>query len=138
MFARATTLTTGIIVLVLGLAVAVSAQSSAPAMPDLTGTWVGEATYGSVDGSVATSSERFEVTKQDGQLLWGTFEYQVAGDDAITDMVTGTILADGTSLVLTEPSTLLQGSVTGETMTLVAAWLGETDHSAFEMTLTRE
>ena len=137
MFARTTTLITGIVILVLGLAVTVSAQTSTAAMPGLVGAWTGEATYANVDGTVATSSERFEVTKQDGQLIWGTFVYQVPGQDPVTDTVVGTLLSDGTSLVLTEPATMLQGTVTGDTMTLVAAWVG-VDHGAFEMTLARQ
>lgn len=123
----------------LALVAITGCSGSTAATPDIQGTWTGVARFASPDGSVITSDEKLTITKQDGALVWGTFTYkEINGSDTQTG-VTGTLLSDGKGIALTEPESHSSGTVEGSTMKLTVTFAsGAENHSAFEMTLTKQ
>jgi len=124
-------------ILVVALAAA-GCGSSGAAIPNITGTWSGTGTFGDVDGTVKSSPETLTVTKQDGALVWGTVEYSNPDGTAVKEAVIGTFTDDGQAFVMTERTSLWQGTVSGSTMKVVVSWTGDPSHGAFEMTLTKK
>ncbi|MEI8332785.1 MAG: hypothetical protein WCH74_02860 [Chloroflexota bacterium] len=136
MVTRRTSLLAGLLVAV--LAVAACSGSSGGTIPDITGTWTGSARFADVDGSIKTSPEKLVVEKQDSELVWGTVEYPNADGTTAKATVTGTFIDGGKGIVLTEPTTLWQGTVNGNTMTVTISWNRDPSHGAFQVTLTRQ
>jgi hypothetical protein len=136
MLTRRTSLVAGVVLMV--LAVAGCSGSTGGAIPDITGTWTGTGRYADVDGSVKSSTERFVVEKQDGELVWGTVEYQNPDGSTAKETVTGTFVDGGKNLVLTERASLWQGEVSGTTMKITVSWTTDPSHGAFRMTLTKQ
>jgi hypothetical protein len=129
------------LVAALALVAAVAAcGSSTPAasIADITGTWTGTGRYADVDGTIKSSPETFTVTKQDGALVWGTVEYANPDGSPVKEQVVGTFMDGGKGFIFTERTSLWQGVVSGNTMSVVVAWMGDPSHGAFEMTLTKK
>jgi len=126
-------------VLVAGLAGCSSTQDAADTTPpDLQGTWTGTSNYADADGSAKGGPETLVIEKQDGALLWGYTEYTDIDGSAKKEPVTGTLAADD-AVVLTEKATLWQGEYDDGALTFVVSWTkGEANHSAFEMTMTKQ
>jgi len=136
MLTRRTSLLAGSLLMV--LAVAGCSGSSGGTIPDITGTWTGTARFADVDGSVKGSPERFVVEKQDGELVWGTVEYQNPDGSTAKETVTGSFIDGGKGIVLTERAALWQGEVSGTTMKITVSWTADPSHGAFQMTLTKQ
>ena len=116
-----------------------SGGTSASAPADLQGTWTGSSSYSVPDGSTAGGAEKLVIEKQDGAMLWGYTEYTDTDGTPAKNIVTGTVMNNGTGVVLTEPQTTWQGSVEGNQLTVVVSWTDSPkDHGAFEMTLTKQ
>lgn len=108
------------------------------APPNVQGTWTGSASYADVSGGTLGGPETLVIEKQDGAMLWGYTEYTDTDGTSVKADVTGTLTADD-GIFLTEQGTLWQGELDGDSMTVVVSWAkGPKDHSAFEMTMTKQ
>jgi len=113
-------------------------SSGSDDVPDLQGTWTGSAAYADVSGSTLGGPETLVIEKQDGAMLWGYTEYTDTDGSSVKADVTGTLTSDD-GIVLTEPGSLWQGELDGDSITFVVSWTkGPKDHSAFEMTMTKQ
>ena len=110
------------------------AQSSSPA--NLVGTWVGDYKFALADGSANKSVETLVITRQEGNLLWGYEQWDEDGEQMRADL-TGT-LTDGSGVVLTEPAGFFTGTVDGGTMLVTFTKIDAEQHTAFEVSLTRQ
>lgn len=120
----------------IGLVLA-ACTASTSSTPDLVGTWVGNYSFALADGSARASTETLVITRQDGLLLWGYEEWQEDGRP-MRDPLTGTVTDGGSGIVLTEPQGFYEGTVDEDTMTVVFTRVDATQHTAFEVTLTRQ
>jgi hypothetical protein len=123
---------------VIALAVALAACGSDDSLPDVTGTWVGEYQYALQDGSPVSATERVIIERQEAELLWGYEEW--TGEDGALERtgLTGALVNGGTEIVLTEPGGFFQGTVADTTMTLTFVRTTKAQHTAFQVTLTRQ
>jgi hypothetical protein len=123
---------------VIALAVALAACGSDDSLPDVTGTWVGEYQYALQDGSQVSATERVIIERQEAELLWGYEEW--TGEDGALERtgLTGALVNGGTEIVLAEPGGFFQGTVADTTMTLTFVRTTKAQHTAFQVTLTRQ
>ena len=114
------------------------AGCSDPALPDLQGTWNGASNYADAGGTAKGGPETLVIERQEGALLWGYTEYTDIDGTAKKEVVTGTLTSDG-GVVLTEQATLWQGEYDDGELTFVVSWTkGAGNHSAFDMTMTKQ
>ncbi|HRY10652.1 MAG: hypothetical protein H6528_13440 [Actinobacteria bacterium] len=114
------------------------AGCSDPALPDLQGTWTGASNYADAGGTAKGGPETLVIERQEGALLWGYTEYTDIDGTAKKEVVTGTLTSDG-GVVLTEQATLWQGEYDDGELTFVVSWTkGAGNHSAFDMTMTKQ
>ena len=104
--------------------------------PNVVGTWVGDYRFALADGSDNSSVETLVITRQEGALLWGYEQWEENGEQMRADL-TGTLTADD-GIVLTEPAGFFDGRVDGDTMLVVFTKIDAEQHTAFEVSLTRQ
>lgn len=120
------------------LVAALAACGADDTLPDVTGTWVGDYQYALPDGSRVNATERIIIERQEAELVWG-FEEWTGGDGALERTgLTGALVNGGTEIVLTEQGGFFQGTVAEATMTLTFVRTTKAQHTAFQVTLTRE
>lgn len=109
---------------------------AAPKRPvDLVGTWEGDYSYPSPDGSVHPSHQTLVIERQDGVHLWGNDEFVDRNGAVVRIPVLGTV-TDG-DIGLAEKSGFFLGRLTGRnTMVMRFVLVGETPTS-FRVTLKR-
>lgn len=105
--------------------------------PDLVGTWVGDYAFALADGSTNQSIETLVITRQSDGLLWGYEQWEENGKQ-LRAPLTGTLTDGGTGLVLTEPAGFYRGTVDDDTMVVVFTRIDAEQHTAFEVSLTRQ
>ncbi|MDO8307495.1 MAG: hypothetical protein Q7V58_03950 [Actinomycetota bacterium] len=116
---------------------ACSPDPSSGTPPDVVGTWVGTYSFALADGSANPSTETLVITRQEDGLLWG-YEQWEEGGKQMRDPLTGSLVDDGTGIVLTEPAGFYRGTIDGDTMTVVFTRVDAEQHTAFEVVLTRQ
>jgi hypothetical protein len=122
----------------LALVIGLTACGSNDSLPDVTGVWVGEYQYALADGSSIKATERIVIERQQEELLWG---YEIWTDEAGAQQrteLTGTLTNGGAEIVLTERGAYFQGTVADSTMTLTFVRTTKDQHTAFQVTLTRQ
>lgn len=119
------------------LAAALTASCGSTQSPNAVGTWVGDYSFALADGSANSSIETLVITRQDGSILWGYEQWEEAGKQMRADL-TGSITDDGSGIVLTEPAGFYQGTINGDTMTVVFTRIDANQHTAFEVSLARQ
>jgi major membrane immunogen (membrane-anchored lipoprotein) len=124
----------GLALALVAAAVLVSGCSSEP--PSVVGTWVGDYRFALADGSDNSSVETLVITRQEGDLLWGYEQWEEDGEQMRADL-TGTMTGDN-GLVLTESEGFFEGTVNGDTMLVVFVKVAPAQHTAFEVSLTRQ
>lgn len=124
----------GLALALVAAGVLVTGCSSEP--PSVVGTWVGNYRFALADGSDNSSVETLVITRQEGDLLWGYEQWEENGEQMRADL-TGT-LTDGDGIVLTEPAGFFEGKVNGDTMLVVFTKIDAEQHTAFEVSLTRQ
>ena len=120
--------------LTLAAAAFVSGCSSEP--PNVVGTWVGDYRFALADGSDNSSVETLVITRQEGSLLWGYEQWEEDGEQMRADL-TGTMTGDN-GIVLTESEGFFEGTVNEDTMLVVFVKVAPAQHTAFEVSLTRQ
>lgn len=120
------------------LVAALAACGSGSALPDVTGTWVGDYQYALPDGSRVDASERIVIERQEAELVWGYESWTGEDGEPQRTGLTGALVNGGAAIILTEPGGFFQGRVDGATMTLTFVRTTKAQHTAFEVTLTRE
>ncbi len=113
-----------------------SGCTQSTATPNVVGTWVGDYEFALADGSANKSVETLVITRQEGDLLWGYEQWEEDGEQMRADL-TGT-LTDGSGVVLTEPAGFFKGTVDGGTMLVTFTKIDTEQHTAFEVSLTRQ
>lgn len=122
---------------VIALTVFVSGCSQGTSEPSsVVGTWVGDYRFALADGSDNSSVETLVITRQEGDLLWGYEQWEENGEPMRADL-TGT-LTEGNGIVLTEPAGFFDGTLDGDTMLVVFTKIDAEQHTAFEVSLTRQ
>jgi hypothetical protein len=104
--------------------------------PSVVGTWVGDYRFALADGSDNSSVETLVITLQEGDLLWGYEQWEENGEQMRADL-TGTMTGDN-GIVLTESEGFFEGTVNGDTMLVVFVKVAPAQHTAFEVSLTRQ
>ena len=117
-------------------ALLVSGCSQSSGTSNVVGTWVGDYAFALADGSANKSVETLVITRQEGDLLWGYEQWEEDGEQMRADL-TGT-LTDGSGILLTEPAGFFTGTVDDDTMLVTFTKIDTEQHTAFEVSLTRQ
>ena len=122
---------------IVATALLVSGCSQASGSSNLVGTWVGDYAFALADGSANSSIETLVITRQSEDLLWGYEQWEENGKQMRADL-TGTLTDEGASFVLTEPAGFYRGTIDGDTIVVVFTRTDAEQHTAFEVSLTRQ